>query len=215
VPLRDLATDARFAKYQEPEAELIRPRTDRRPESWRPVAGSIRVGRRLGTDGAWADRRELSKLYHADMCDLVDANRTGSGPGTKSLAVVGPADPPELLITERHADQLAEWRRRAEGAKNRMSLFEDPNSSKPDSQVVPWQVQLPLPPAHARTTKVIPRRSSRPSSSRATTESGSNRSGSIHEGRGDDQTRTNAGRVSGRPQLGSQSTPARELCTLS
>jgi len=75
VPFRDLATEARFAKYQEMEAELIRPRTDRRPESWRPLPGSIRLGRRLGTERAWADRRDLvSRLYQADMCDLVDAN---------------------------------------------------------------------------------------------------------------------------------------------
>jgi len=140
VPFRDLATDARFAKYQEMEAELIRPRTDRRPESWRPLPGSIRLGRRLGTERAWADRRDLvSRLYQADMCDLVDANRTGSGPGTRSLAVVRPADPPELVITERGADQLAEWRRRAEGAKNRMSLFDDADTSKPDFEVVPWR----------------------------------------------------------------------------
>ena len=140
VPFRDLATDARFAKYQEMEVELIRPKTDRRPESWTPVPGSIRLGRQLSPEGAWADRRDLvSKLYQADMCDLVDANRSGSGPGTKSLAVVRPADPPELVITERDADQLAEWRRRAEGAKNRMSLFDDPETSKPDFGVVPWR----------------------------------------------------------------------------
>lgn len=137
---RDLATDARFAKYQEMEVQLVRPKTDRRPESWTPVPGSIRLGRRLSPEGAWADRRDLvSKLYQADMCDLVAANRSGSGPGTKSLAVVRPADPPELVITERDADQLAEWRRRAEGAKNRMSLFDDPDTSKPDFEVVPWR----------------------------------------------------------------------------
>lgn len=79
VPFRDLATDARFAKYQEIEVELIRPKTDRRPESWTPLAGSIRLGRQLSTEGAWADRRDLvSKLYEANQ----RSSRGGSGTAT-------------------------------------------------------------------------------------------------------------------------------------
>ena len=140
VPFRDLVTEARFAKYQEMEVDLLRPKTDRRPETWTPVAGSIRLGARLGTERSWAERRDLvSKLYHADMCDLVEVNRGGSGKGTPSLAVVRPAEPPEFIISERDADQLAEWRRRAEGAKSRISLFDDPETSKPDFEVVPWR----------------------------------------------------------------------------
>ncbi len=140
VPFRDLASDARFAKYQEVEVDLKRPMADRRPESWMPISGSIIVGSHLGTQGAWADRRALvARLRHADMCDLVEANRTGSGPETPSLAVVRPVDPPELLITERDEAQLTRWRRRAEHAKNRISLFDDPVVTKPDFEVVPWR----------------------------------------------------------------------------
>lgn len=140
VPFRDLATDERFAKYQVLDVGLRPSKSDRRPESWSPVSGSIRLGDRLGTEGAWADRRAVvSKLYEADMCHLVEANRSGSGPGTASLAVVRPAEPPELVITERDADQIVEWRRRAEGAKNRISLFDDPGASKADFEVVPWR----------------------------------------------------------------------------
>lgn len=140
VPFRDLATEARFAKYQEVHVDLVRPKADRRPESWTPVSGSISSGERYGTDRAWADRRSLvSQLYEADMCDLVEANRSGSGPGTPSLAVVQPAGPPELVITEREAEQLERWRRRAAGAKNKLSLFDDPTESKPDFEVIPWR----------------------------------------------------------------------------
>lgn len=140
VPFRDLATEARFAKYQEVEVDLIRSKTDRRPESWTPISGSINVGSKLGTEGAWADRRALvSQLREADMCDLVEANRSGSGPGTPSLAVVHPAEPPELIIAERDQAQLTKWRQRAEGAKNRISLFDDPAVTKADFEVVPWR----------------------------------------------------------------------------
>jgi hypothetical protein len=140
VPFRDLATAARFAKYQEVDGDLIRPKSDRRPESWTPVSGTIRLGSRLGTERAWADRRTLvGRLHEATMCELVERNRTGSGPGTPSLAVVHPAKAPELLISERDDEQLNTWRQRAEGAKNRISLFDDPERSKPDFEVVPWR----------------------------------------------------------------------------
>lgn len=140
VPFRDLATDARFAKYQEVEVDLVRPKADRRPESWTPISGSISLGQRYGTECAWADRRTVvDRVYGNDMCDLVEANRSGSGPGTHSLAVVHPVEPPELIIATRDAEQLGKWCRRAEGAKNRISLFDDPAANKPDFEVVPWR----------------------------------------------------------------------------
>ncbi|HEX7134108.1 MAG TPA: hypothetical protein VF228_16140 [Iamia sp.] len=140
VPFRDLASESRFVKYQEVEVELTSPRSDRRPESWTPISGSITLGAKMSPERAWADRRSLvGQLHAATMCDLVEANRTGSGPGTPSLAVVHPAEPPELLIATRDDEQLTKWRTRAEGAKRRMSLFDDPDASKPDFEVVPWR----------------------------------------------------------------------------
>jgi hypothetical protein len=49
IPFRDLASEARFAKYQEIAVEVIRSKTDRRPESWTPVRGSIELGARLSS----------------------------------------------------------------------------------------------------------------------------------------------------------------------
>jgi hypothetical protein len=40
------------------------------------------------------------------MCELVEANRNGSGQDTPSLAVVRPIDRPRLVITEREHEQL-------------------------------------------------------------------------------------------------------------
>lgn len=142
VPFRDLASNERFVKYQEVEVDAIRPKSDRRPESWTPLHGSIQLGSRLGTERRWSDRRALiDALPHAEMCDLVEANRSGSGPGTPSLSVVYPREPPELLISMRDDEQLRKWRHRAEAAKNRLSLFDDPAVEKPDFQVVPWRFQ--------------------------------------------------------------------------
>lgn len=140
VPFRDLGVESQFVKYQEIEADVTRPKTDRRPESWAPIAGTITLGGQLATAQAWADRRQLvEQLLEANMCELVEANRSGSGPGTPSLAVVRPTEPPTLEITPRDHAQLAEWTRRAEGAAARMSLFDDPSTSKPDFEVVPWR----------------------------------------------------------------------------
>ena len=142
VPFRDLDDDSKFAKYQAIAVDVIRPRSDRRPESWTPLHGSIVPAESIGTDHAWAQRRQvIEALPEQTMCDLIAANRSGSGPGTPSLAVVRPVEPPKLKITQRDQAQLDEWQRRADAAGSRLSLFEDPNVRKPNFEVVPWRFQ--------------------------------------------------------------------------
>lgn len=140
VPFRDLADDTKFHKYQEVTVRVIRSRTDRRPESWVPIEGSIRPGEIIGRDHGWSTRRErVSALAEHTMCDLIARNRSGSGPGTASLAVVRTAEPPELVISERDPAQLDKWRQRAEATAAQPSLFDDQSASKPDFEVVPWR----------------------------------------------------------------------------
>jgi hypothetical protein len=140
VPFRDLEEERRFTKYQRVTVGVRRPKADRRPESWSPVHGTLSLHETISPDNAWARRRRLvSNLYEVSMCELVEANRAGSGPRTPSLAVVRPSEPPRLEITERAPEQLSEWRRRAAGVAARVSLFEDPEDRKPDFEVVPWR----------------------------------------------------------------------------
>lgn len=140
VPFRDLADDTKFRKYQEVTATVIRPRSDRRPESWTPLEGSIRPGQTIPTDHAWSTRRErVGQLGERTMCELVDANRSGSGPDTPSLAVVRTAEPPELLIDQRDAEQLDNWQKRADAIAAQPSLFDDPASTKPAFEIIPWR----------------------------------------------------------------------------
>ena len=142
VPFRDLDDDSKFTKYQAVSLVVRRPRSDRRPESWSPVHGTILPSESLSTDQGWAQRRHLvEQLGEVRMCDLVQANRSGSGPGTPSLAVVRPVGSPKLKITQRQEEQLTEWRRRSEGAASRLSLFDDPSTPKPQLEVVPWRFQ--------------------------------------------------------------------------
>lgn len=142
VPFRDLDDDSKFVKYQEVSVEVRRPRSDRRPESWMPIEGSIVPAESLGTENGWARRRDLvDRLGEETMCDLVARNRSGSGPGTPSLAVVRTVEPPTLKITQRDEEQLNKWRQRAAGAASRVSLFDDPATPKPDFEVIPWRFQ--------------------------------------------------------------------------
>lgn len=142
VPFRDLDDESKFTKYQAVLVTVRRPRADRRPESWNPVHGTILPAESLSTDLGWAQRRHLvERLGEARMCDLVAANRSGSGPDAPSLAVVRPVDPPKLKIMQRKEEQLAEWRRRSQGAASRLSLFDDSGARKPQFEVVPWRFQ--------------------------------------------------------------------------
>jgi hypothetical protein len=82
VPFRDLDNERKFAKYQSVAVDVIRPRSDRRPESWVPVHGTIQLGETIGTDDAWARRHSITdRLGEATMCELVAATRSGSGEG--------------------------------------------------------------------------------------------------------------------------------------
>jgi len=142
VPFRDLNDDSKFRKYEVVTVEVNRPRSDRRPETWSPVHGSIDRGEALGTDAGWAQRVALvEQLPEHSMCDLIEANRVGSGRGVPSLAVVRPVGPPSVKISQRDNAQLATWRTRAQGAAARLSLFEDPSTEKAPFEVVPWRFQ--------------------------------------------------------------------------
>ena len=140
VPFRDLADDSKFQKYQEITVRAVRPKSDRRPESWTPIQGSIEMGPTIRTNLGWSTRHaRVSKLAQHTMCDLIEWNRSGSSPQTPSLAVVHAAEPPDLLIDRRDQEQLDSWNKRAEAIFAQPSLFEDPDHRKPPYEVVPWR----------------------------------------------------------------------------
>ena len=140
VPFRDLTDDSKFAKYQTVSVSVIHHHTDRRPESWSPLHGSIVPGESIGPQNRWAGRRPFVEgLGEEIMCDLVERNRAGSGPGVASLAVVRPVEPPKLVISARKEEQVKKWQTRAAAAAARPSLFDDPDSLKAPFEVIPWR----------------------------------------------------------------------------
>jgi hypothetical protein len=72
IDFRGLPFDEQFRKYEEIQLDVLPPTNDRRPESCRPVAGSITpTGRIFGTERGWAARWELIEpLMVPSMCDL-------------------------------------------------------------------------------------------------------------------------------------------------
>lgn len=117
VPFRDLADDEAFSKYQTVRVSVIPHRTDRRPETWTPLHGSILPSDAIGPQHGWAVRRPfVEALGEQPMCELVQRNRAGSGLGVPSLAVVRPVEPPTLRITRRDEEQVRTWRARAAAA---------------------------------------------------------------------------------------------------
>lgn len=140
VPFRDLADDSKFRKYQEITVRAVRPRRDRRPESWTPIEGSIQPGRILGPEHGWSERRErIASLGERTMCALIARNRSGSGPDTPSLAVVRTQEPPRLLISRRDDEQLDRWQERAKAIDAQLSLFDDDAARRPEFEIVPWR----------------------------------------------------------------------------
>ena len=140
VPFRDLQDDKKFRKYQVLNLSAVRPRSDRRPESWTPIEGRLQLGRTLGTAHDWSERRELiGHLNEQTMCDLVAANVSGSGPGVPSLGVVRPAARPTLEITERDPGQIKRWKELAEAEAAKVSLFDEPGTAKTPLEAVPWR----------------------------------------------------------------------------
>ena len=73
IDFRGLSFDEQFHKYEEIELDVLPATNDRRPESCRPVEGSIAAtGRVFGTDRGWAARWQLIEpLLVPSMCELM------------------------------------------------------------------------------------------------------------------------------------------------
>ena len=73
IDFRGLPFDERFTKYAEVELDVLAATSDRRPESRRPIEGSIvSTGRVFSTDRGWATRWPLIEpLLMPSMCELM------------------------------------------------------------------------------------------------------------------------------------------------
>jgi len=97
VPFRDLPVIQRFKKYQFIDVIAVRPRDDRRPESWRVDVDAIVPGEILDSANGWARRRPfVEPMLMESMCEL---RRRQQSDGT-SLGAFRPAEILDVVATK-------------------------------------------------------------------------------------------------------------------
>ena len=68
VPFRDLDDESKFAKYQTVSVTVRRPKTDRRPETWAPIHGSILAAETIGPTTAGRGAGSLLSCWERPRC---------------------------------------------------------------------------------------------------------------------------------------------------
>lgn len=120
VPFRYLDGDSQFRKYDVIEVRTRDAGADKRPESRKIAASTIRVGGRLAT---WQDRdSRVAGLDEDSMCDLIAAARTDVN--ARSLAAVRPARVRELDFAP-HPGWSSNELARFEAYRNQGDLFRE------------------------------------------------------------------------------------------
>jgi hypothetical protein len=80
VPFRFLEGEHQFQKWEWIRASLIRPRQDKRPESYRIDTDSItRTRKRIGTERAWQERREWIEPHIVEGFASLEERRQAMG----------------------------------------------------------------------------------------------------------------------------------------
>ena len=130
LDFRALDLTEQFSKYQRVSVEVIKAKGDHRPESYTPIAGSIRLGTVITTDGGtWRRRLELIEpLVLPSMCEL---QRQQQANGT-SLGVFAPASVMDLVVEA----TPAQFSPSQQAALDQMNLF---NRETRQLERLPWK----------------------------------------------------------------------------
>lgn len=87
IPFRDLEEDKKFKKYSIIKVKAKKPSDDKRPESYKVDAGSIRILDYLNTEKKWLKRKEIVlPTVSKSMCEILEKSKTED----KSLGVFRP-----------------------------------------------------------------------------------------------------------------------------
>jgi hypothetical protein len=101
VAFRELPFAQRFAKYQHISIEASQHDGDQRPETFRPVLESLRVGEKLDSSRGWATRKPwVEPVIVESMCEVLARQKEDK----TSLAAFRPADVIDFKIEHDTAD---------------------------------------------------------------------------------------------------------------
>ncbi|MBP2414266.1 hypothetical protein JOF48_003065 [Arthrobacter stackebrandtii] len=100
VGFRDLEPHMQFKKYQHVTLRAKKGTTDRRPESWQPDLGSLKLGSTIDTSRKWHDRWELVHDLAGEFTTCEIRERAAKvGQNSRSLALIKPADVSGVIVT--------------------------------------------------------------------------------------------------------------------
>lgn len=120
IHFRDLDDNSKFRKYDIVTVQAVPARQDRRPESWKPITGSISPGDHLNT--ALARRGYLDSYVEDSLCQLIERARVTAD--AKSIALVRVADINAFKI-RRHHGWSAQEQRKITGYLNQLDILGD------------------------------------------------------------------------------------------
>lgn len=105
----------RFEKYQWIEVDAVPSESDPRPESYKPLMGSLEIlGPTLSTKDYWAERKKIILQNPLPtMCKLNDTHVSEC-----SLGVIKPTDVSDFMITPAERD----WEGKAKAARQQIPL---------------------------------------------------------------------------------------------
>lgn len=119
--VRDLPIDARIHKWDEIEVNVVKARSDHRPESFTPNLDSVRVVGHLDTSKSWIKRRAVvDPLALFDTMLGVEQRQTSDG---LSLAAVRTGEILDLEVTPRPSGEVTAEAERAQREAAQGSLF--------------------------------------------------------------------------------------------
>jgi len=109
IPFRSLPRDKKFEKYEWIEVDLIRNKSDFRPESYRPAsdASNIRILHKIGTQHEWAERKKYV-LIDA-VTSFEELIRQSKSETKKSLATFQPQEIVDFIIEEDKRTWKEQW----------------------------------------------------------------------------------------------------------
>lgn len=109
IPFRSLPHDKKFGKYEWIELDLIRNKSDFRPESYRPKsdASNIYIISKVGTEHEWAERKKfVLQNTFTSFKELIDLAK---GETQKSLATFRPREIVDFIIEEDTRTWKEQW----------------------------------------------------------------------------------------------------------
>jgi len=118
IHFRDLDDDSKFHKYDIVTVDALPALQDRRPESWKPIAGSINALHHLSA--GQARRRYLDPYVEDSLCQIIERARASAD--AKSIALVRVADVSALTI-RRHPGWSADEQRKIDAYVNQLELL--------------------------------------------------------------------------------------------